>query len=157
MDLDITFSDYPSKEDMAIICYFYGCEHNCKDCHNKELQKSEDKNILYVEDLIKFCKRNNTNKIVFSGGDPLFGDNLLITKLFCKELKKDYNICIYTGYPIEYVDFDGFKFIKCGKYDINNKQKSLKNDNFIQFASTNQNLYDCNKKLISNKGRYEFG
>jgi anaerobic ribonucleoside-triphosphate reductase activating protein len=156
MNVDVTFSDYPSKEGLAVICYFSGCEHNCQGCQNIELQTLKDERFIHINDLMKYCERNHTNKIVLSGGDCLYDRNKEITKFICKELGNEYDICIYTGYPIENIDFNGFKFVKCGKYDINNKQDSLKTDNFIQFASSNQKLYNYKKELVSNKGKYEF-
>jgi anaerobic ribonucleoside-triphosphate reductase activating protein len=157
MYMDITFSDYPSKDGLAVICYIHGCEHNCKNCHNINLQKiEEDEEIIRLDDIENYCIRNNTNKIVISGGDPLYNNNKNFTKFICRELGEKYNICIYTGYSIDDVDFNGFKFIKCGKYDIERKQESFKTDDFIQFASSNQKLYNYKKELISNRGRYEF-
>ena len=70
-----------------------------------------------------------------------------------------YNIIVYTGYNIDRVyknNINGFKFIKCGNYDSNLKQTPHKTDDYIQFASTNQKLYDKKLNLVSENGKYYF-
>jgi len=51
------------------------------------------------------------------------------------------------------------EYIKCGQYDISQKQDSFKTDTFIQFASFNQELYkkiENNYVLVSKNGKYYF-
>jgi anaerobic ribonucleoside-triphosphate reductase activating protein len=159
--ISTTWQDYPSREDIAVLVFFSGCIHNCKGCHNPELQKrnpSYSKSIEeFYRELYYKCYSNRTNKVVLEGGDPLYGDNLLSTKELLS-YNKDLHFCIYTGYMIEYVKeikLTGFDYIKCGKYDIDNKCQSQKNDNELIFASTNQKLYDKDYNQISNNNVYK--
>ena len=157
-----TWLDYPDNESLAVLIYFYGCSENCKNCQNKEYKnynkgyEINNKNIdLFINEVKSFCIANKTNKIVFSGGDPLFNEFDELNFLL-KELKK-YDVCIYSGKDVEYTkDLRNFKFIKCGKFIEKYKQESIKTDTFIQFASKNQKLYNSGFELISDNGRYYF-
>ena len=156
-----TFIDYPDNESNALIIYFMGCSHNCGGCQNPDFQNMHynnntinvDSNILdsIIQDGFK---RYNTNKIVLSGGDPLYSKNIEYTK----ELVLKYDVCIYTGYEMEYVHkfISGYKFIKCGKYIEELHQLSEKTNQYIKFASTNQKLYNSKEKLLSVNGIYYF-
>ena len=111
---DITFIDFPTVDDWAVIIYFTGCSNNCVNCQNKELQNPDYKSsILSIQDeenLFNFikdiCKKQDTNKIVFSGGDPLDQDRLSLSELMqlIKCVRRNYpnkTIWLYTGYEYE--------------------------------------------------------
>jgi anaerobic ribonucleoside-triphosphate reductase activating protein len=161
-----SFLDYPDNESNCISIYILGCEHNCKDCSNPNFQNInyESKDVLKIDvnnffQLLKnFTEKRYTKKITLLGGDPLFSTNLIFTKeLLIKNIF--YDICIYTGYEIDYLkkhNIKGFSYVKCGRYDISLQQKSFKNDNMIQFASKNQKLYDKDFNLLSYDGIYKF-
>ena len=160
-NLQTTWLDYPDNVSLATIFYTYGCIHKCKNCQNPSLQtpvESYPRGI--IDEILMYCKRNNTNKLVLSGGDCLLkGANLDLTNAVIDKYSNELDICIYTGYDIDYVKANvhkGFKFVKCGKYDENMKIESEKTDNYLQLASTNQELYDADLKLLSSKGRYYF-
>lgn len=161
VEIGLTFTDYPSLEDWAVIVYLSGCINNCPNCQNKALQDPNvGDSIASVDELYnrikKSCKSNETNCVVFSGGDPLFSSNRIILKEFLDKYSDEFNICIYTGYPIEFVkefNLKGFKFIKCGKYDENLKQPSYKYDSEMQLASSNQNFYNDKYERISENGK----
>jgi len=174
----VSWQDYPSQ-DNAVVVYTLGCEHNCKNCHNKEFQNynyscEQSKDIIIdLNDqdydyydfwfaLERECNKQHTNKIVFEGGDPLFIDN----RNFIKSLlninfsNKKFDICIYTGYLInEVMDMGiyGAQFYKCGKYIEELKDNSMgKVNNQLIFASKNQKLYDSNFNQISIDNYYTF-
>lgn len=160
-NLQTTWLDYPNNVSLAVIFYTYGCIHNCKNCQNQSLQtpvESYPRGI--IDEILMYCKRNNTNKLVLSGGDCLLkGANLDLTNAIIDKYGKELDICIYTGYDIDYVKANvhkGFKFVKCGKYDENMKIEPNKTDSYIQLASTNQAFYDSNCQLLSSNGRYYF-
>jgi anaerobic ribonucleoside-triphosphate reductase activating protein len=164
--LSVTFIDYPDPEDIAVIVYFMGCEQNCKNCHNPLFRDisntigTDDIPLNYLLFMIKdSCIRNQTNKIVFSGGDPLHPNNIKNVKFLLEELCKEYNIAIYTSYDKDYIvknDVSGFTFIKSGIFIQDQYQLPEKTDNFIKFASKNQKLYNSKLELISDNGIYFF-
>lgn len=160
-NLQTTWLDYPDNVSLAVTFYTYGCIHKCKNCQNPSLQTpvtSYPEGI--IDEILEYCKRNNTNKLVLSGGDCLLkGVNLDLTNRIIDQCKDKLDICIYTGYDIDYVRENlhkGFTFVKCGKYDENMKIESEKTDNYLQLASTNQELYDADYKLLSSNGKYYF-
>ena len=111
--------------------------------------------ILMEEAYHMFSEKNKTKKIVFSGGDPLSFHNINDIKYFSQQYGKEFDICIYTGYNIEYVkqnEITGFKFIKCGTF-IETQQRPSGNfeDRFV-LASPNQNFYDANYNQLSKEG-----
>ena len=161
----VSFLDYPDNENLAVIIFVLGCDHNCEHCHNPELKNFNYLNRSVVEltlddfkkELKIFAEKYRTNKIVLTGGDPLHPDNITFIKKFLDS--SDYEVCIYTGYSVDYARNSGlsnFKFLKCGKYDLSVKQLSKKTDDYIQFSSKNQKLYDMNFKLLSRDGKYYF-
>ncbi len=159
---DFNFLDFPSPDNGAVSVFMTGCIHNCPGCQNPDLQKHTDNNQTNKEilDNIKlFCKRNETNKVVLSGGDSLFPLNLDLTNFLLENLK-DFEVCLYTGYDINYVKSvlkpNTFTYVKCGKFIKELYQESEKTDDYIKFASTNQKLYDSNFNLLSTNGIFNF-
>lgn len=161
-----TWIDYPDNESIAISVYMMGCNHRCYDCSNPDFIDenysfgTKDFTIHKVyRELDKLCLRNKTNKIVFLGGDPIYRDNLEFIRNFLKDYSNVFEVCIYTGYSIDFIkdsNLKGFRFIKCGCFERDNKIVSEKTDEYLQFASTNQKLYDMNYNLLSDNGRYYF-
>ena len=161
-----SFIDYPDNESLCLCIVMMGCQHNCKGCQNPLFQNPEFSNgtrLVSVDNLIEelktLCNRNRTNKVVLSGGDPLSVYNIAFTKEFLDKSSNIFDICIYTGYNINYVienDVKGYKFIKCGKFKQDEYRKSDKDDEKMIFASPNQILYDGDNKPLSENGIYNF-
>lgn len=162
--IQTTWLDYPDNESLAVIVCMMGCDNGCYLCQNPDFQNPFYPNFTkeytaenFTKEIEYLCERNLTNKIVLSGGDPLAPCNINFTKEF---LDKTYlDVCIYTGHSIEYVkehNIEGFKFIKCGKFEYDKLRESFKTDELIQFASPNQALYDGEYKLLSENGIYKF-
>lgn len=160
--LEETLLEYPSKDGNAIAIIFTGCPHHCIGCHSPNLQKDEDY-FEDINDLIKrieiYAKRANTNKLVITGGDCLYLKNLDYTRQIVDKLNKNYDICIYTGYDIDYVkklNLNDVKYYKCGKFDYTKRRDSEKTDFHFILASPNQNFYDGNYNLLSENGILKF-
>ena len=159
-----SFLDYPDNESLAIIVYTCGCEHDCPYCHNPQFQYAVNGTSLTYQDfesrILEALYKAKTNKLVFSGGDPLFHISVTFIKTFLEKHKKSIDVCIYTGYSIDYVKklgVTGYKFIKCEKYCNELKQSTDKTDDVFILASKNQKLYNSKNKLISKDGLYKFG
>ena len=160
--LEETYLDYPSPDGNSVIVYFTGCEHHCPGCHSPLLQKVDkysESNKEILDKIIDYCKRADTNKLVFLGGDPLYKNNIELTKFLVNNLNAAYDICIFTGYDIEYVknlNLQGVKYYKCGKFDQTKLRQSKKTDDEYILASPNQNFYDGNYNLLSKDGILTF-
>ena len=163
VNFDTTYLDYPNPDDVAVVCIMSGCSHNCKGCQNPLLQKiykrTEEEIGQIIAQLDVLCERNETNKVVLSGGDCLHPSNRNLTEQILFYLGEKLDICIYTGYSIDEVKemgLHGFKYIKCGKFDCDNVQKAEKTDEYIQFVNPTQNLYDSEYQQLSQNGRFNF-
>ena len=163
----ISFLEYPDDRSYAITIHCCGCEYRCPSCNASELQRYNIKmtnigqvDMIELENEIELLsKTNNTNKVLFTGGDPLYTDNIEFIKMFLVNNKTKWDICLYTGHDINYIiqnNIKGFKFIKTGTYIDNLCQLQDKTNEYLQFSSTNQKLYDSDYNLISQYGRYYF-
>lgn len=157
-----TFLDFPNAEDIAVIIFTYGCSHACPGCHSLDLQFwHEDDTLMTASDALEAikerCRRNNTNKVVFSGGDPLyhFGDKgseqcMEIMHVISDLQEAGYSCCVYTGFYYSqvldiYHKFDPFNYfthpdyLKCGEFEANKKMTEWgKTDDDFTLATTNQ-------------------
>ena len=159
-----TWLDYPDNEDCSLVVVMMGCDNGCPKCQNPDFKNPKfnlNTKSYTVESLIAelkiLAKRNKTDKVVLSGGDPLSCFNIEFTKKLL--LETDLKICIYTGHDIDYVkmhDVKGFQFVKCGLFDESKFQQSEKTNEYMRFASTNQKLFDSNYCCLSQNGLYYF-
>lgn len=162
--ISATWLDYPDDESLALTVVMMGCDNGCPKCQNPEFQNpfydkmTKDYTPQELEAELQILgKRNHTNKLVLSGGDPLAPCNIEWTKEFLNITSFD--VCIYTGHNIEWVKEHGvskFVFVKCGKFDFKTYRESLKDDEKMVFASPNQELYNNNFDLLSQDGIYYF-
>ena len=159
--LSQSFLDYPDNSSISVVFYMPGCDRNCKGCQNDGLKQfvgyeDFDKITDYIE---KMCSKEHTDKLCLQGGDPLYVENLPFTRFILLKLGHKLDICIYTGATIDTVkslNLEGFKYIKCGVFDASRYVGSEKTNNYIRFATTNQELYDKDFNLVSKNGIYYF-
>lgn len=172
MGIRETFLDFPDNESLSVIVFTQGCSHGCKGCQNPSSQGQDEDNLVdqgdFLGGIIDRCKRNQTNKVVFSGGDPLFHEegkedqlkDVLKTVDFLE--REGYECCVYTGYTLPqveriYEDFGrGLKgplYFKCGSYVETLKEPSwgktddsfvlvTKNQYFVKRTSEEEFLYE---------------
>ena len=163
----ITFLDYPEPTGHAVTVYFTGCSNGCYNCHNPQLQQTgKVYNQLYYDEFLarlkEVLRRASTKKVVLMGGDPLFEQNREFTKYLIEQNCKDILFCVYTGYDwLEAKNWTkGAEYIKTGRYEEAHKQTSEKTSDYMQFASSNQELYKQfvgdEYMKISNNGRVNF-
>jgi organic radical activating enzyme len=163
-DLQIGWLDYPDPISHSINVYISGCDNNCSHCSNPDLQfysfgeKFSSDNLFRL--IRNFSKIEQTNRVCLLGGDPLANKNIAFTRELLFLLKEnDFHVCLYTGHSyctVRRIKIAGFKFIKTGRFVKELECKSEKTSDYIQFASTNQRLYNENLELLSHKGRYYF-
>lgn len=161
-----SFLDYPDPMNMCLNVFFSGCDFRCKNCSNPDLQLPSEKFTEYnlqdcVEMILAMSVKTKSDNICFIGGDPLSTYNREFVKELLKELAtyEDFKICVYTGYDVEMVklmQLTNFTYLKCGKYEHDLRTTSGKTSDYMQFASTNQELYNANFEKLSNNGLYTF-
>ena len=162
LTLEETWLDYPSPDGNAVIIYMTGCEHRCPGCHSPLLQKVrpyDEDNETMLSRIITYAKRADTNRLIFLGGDPLHPSNIELTTFLVNNLKDDFDICIFTGYNINYVknlNIKGVKYWKCGTYDQTQARQSKKTDKEYILASPNQDFYDSEYNKLSENGILSF-
>lgn len=96
---------------LRYVIFFQGCEHFCKNCHNKETWNYNNGISSSVENEIELLKQHidYIDGITISGGDPFFQYHNLLE--LCKSLKKSFNninIWVYTGYTLAELQKKGF-------------------------------------------------
>jgi anaerobic ribonucleoside-triphosphate reductase activating protein len=154
MYIGITGIDHP-RSDFSVIVYLSGCEHNCLECQNPDLQEIQYQSVDYIYDRVESTLTTlpAIDALVFSGGDPLHPSNVYTVRNIMRAYQLKY--CIYTGYNVEYVktlNLPKFELLKCGKYDNKLSQKSGKYKDKFVLASSNQCFYDTNYNIISENG-----
>ncbi|MCL2792204.1 MAG: anaerobic ribonucleoside-triphosphate reductase activating protein [Spirochaetaceae bacterium] len=74
--LKTTLIDYPEK--IACTIFLPGCNLRCPFCHNKDLVLEDEKNLLPIEEIIKYInkRKNILQGVCISGGEPLIYKDL---------------------------------------------------------------------------------
>ena len=88
-------------EGIRTVIWTQGCSHDCKGCHNPETHDFKKGFVKKIDDLKKEIDLlSNQDGITFSGGDPLFQVDAVLS--LAKYIKsKKMNIWCYTGFTYE--------------------------------------------------------
>ena len=153
---NITYDDILNGEGLRVVLWISGCEHKCKNCHNKitwDIENGLDFDEKAKEEIFKQLEKDYIKGITFSGGDPLHIKNRKEILSLAKEIKEKYptkDIWLYTGYiwkdiqhlkGIDYIDV-----LVDGKYIEN-----LSDVNYKWAGSSNQRVIDVKNTLLKNK------
>lgn len=165
LPLSLTFTDFPDKENIAIIIFFTGCKNGCPGCHNPELQDF-NYGIKFTatelfEKVEEMARPKGITKIVLSGGDPYFQDEIELDLFLHLLYTNGYEICMYTGITdlvsLKEKFWPYVAYYKCGKYDERIKEKEWgKFSDKMVFATKNQKLYDGDLIQLSIDNVYYF-
>lgn len=105
--VDIYKNDTTNGIGIRVVLWVSGCSHHCKECHNPQTW-DENAGQLFDEnaekELFKALEKPYIKGITFSGGDPLYKNNLKDVKRLILKIKENYpnkNIWLYTGYTYE--------------------------------------------------------
>ncbi|MEA4826690.1 MAG: anaerobic ribonucleoside-triphosphate reductase activating protein [Clostridium sp.] len=82
--------------------FLSGCNHNCDECHNKEMQSFQYGDEVEIKEILNRIKSNVPliKGVTFSGGEPFEqAQGLSILARFIKN--EGLNIWCYTGYTLE--------------------------------------------------------
>ena len=153
LPLGLSFQDYPEEDSHAITVFIPGCRRGCPGCQNPSLAgeggegcKDISARIL-AEVVAASAKRNYTDKVVLTGGDPLDPANVKSTKELLGHLKaKGLSVAIYTGAMPDEVKasgITGFNYVKCGPFLESKKNPAAgkRKNGRPELASINQQWY----------------
>lgn len=129
------------------VLFLQGCRKNCKGCHNHQIQEHGKGTMMNIDKLIDFIDRKCCNKrITISGGEPLEQlDSLLV--LVDKLKNKGYEVCVYTGWELNFVPEILLKmidFIKTGGF-----VSDLRNANIQYVGSSNQHMFSVKNGSVA--------
>ena len=163
--LSFTFTDFPDRESAALIIFFTGCKNGCPGCHNPELQDFNYGTKITATELFNKVEEmavpKGITKIVLSGGDPYFQDEIELDLFLHLLYTNSYETCMYTGITdlvsLENKFWPYVAYYKCGKYDERVKEKEWgKFPDKMVFVTKNQRLYNRDYKQLSVDNVYYF-
>lgn len=130
--------------------YFAGCEHHCPGCQNPSTWDADSGYEVSVGELMAHIEKNGFD-VTFSGGDPLFQiDSLLTLALEIRRSGK--KIWCYTGYCYEQILYNT-RFAKILPYIevlVDGPFIESRRDTSLLFrGSSNQRLVDVKKSIES--------
>lgn len=101
-------NDIANGPGIRVSFWVQGCPHKCYNCQNPETWNFDGGKEFTAETLQEIKDALTANGIQRNlsilGGEPLCQENLFLTMLVIKEIKKDFpniNIYLWTGYTIE--------------------------------------------------------
>ena len=104
---NITHDDMNNGDGLRVVLWLSGCSHHCYNCQNPQTW-NPDSGIPFDEsakqEIFNELSKDYISGITFSGGDPLYENNLDEVLKLVKEIRisfPDKTIWFYTGY-----DFD---------------------------------------------------
>lgn len=135
--------------------FLSGCNHNCDECQNKEMQDANYGDDVELEDILNRIKSNMPliKGVTFSGGEP-FEQCKELAILAKKIEEENLNIWCYTGYSFEELlkDKDKMNLLKYVDVLIDGKfDKRLKEGAKKYTGSRNQRIIDVKSSLKNNK------
>lgn len=138
-------SSVVNGEGMRTVIFTTGCNHNCKGCHNKELQDPHCGKEMCYRELTDIVKTNLPliDGVTISGGDPFHKSTEL--REFLRDLRGEIpgiNVWVYTGYTYEeliemkqQLTLELIDVLIDGKFDIDKLTTDIK-----YIGSTNQRI-----------------
>lgn len=151
---NITHDDMKNGDGLRVVLWVSGCEHHCPGCQNPVTWDPNDgikigwKEIVELDEALA---KDYCAGITYSGGDPLYGDNVDAI-YFLAEFVHMYHPTktqwLYTGYLWEEIkDLDVMRYLDVvvdGRF-----VQELADANYRWAGSTNQRVIDVQKSLKS--------
>lgn len=127
------------------VIFTQGCRHYCDGCHNPETWAFEGGTEYSPEELLEYLEeRCYTRQVTFSGGDPVYQEDLTETLRLLKE--RGYHTMVYTGFTWEELPERSFlqytDVLVDGPYDKTRKTLDIP---FV--GSSNQRIIDVRRSL----------
>ena len=149
---DITKDDMRNGDGLRVVLWLSGCRHHCRGCHNPITWNPAD-GLLFDEaakrEIAQQLGHSYISGITFSGGDPLFSENILELTIYIKELKLHFpekTIWLYTGEIWE--DIRELELLQYIDVLVDGRFEQDKRDNLLHWrGSANQRVIDVKKSL----------
>ncbi len=127
------------------VIFTQGCRHFCPGCHNPETWPFEGGREYSPAELLAYLEeRCYTRRVTFSGGDPVYQEDLAETLRLLKE--RGYHTMVYTGFTWEELPDRGFlqytDVLVDGPYN-----EALKTLDIPFVGSSNQRIIDVRRSL----------
>ena len=141
---NITHNDMNNGDGLRVVLWLSGCSHHCKNCQNPQTWNSNS-GIIFDEnaknEIFNELSKDYISGITFSGGDPLYKDNVKEVLQLIKEMKNKFpkkTIWLYTGYVYETgtVSVTGGSEYIDEQRDVTLKWRGSKNQRVIDISET---------------------
>lgn len=115
---NITHDDMNNGDGLRVVLWLSGCSHHCYNCQNPQTW-NPDSGIPFDEsakqEIFNELSKNYILGITFSGGDPLYENNLDEVLKLVKQIRTsfpDKTIWLYTGYDFDLLksQYDEYKY-----------------------------------------------
>lgn len=168
---NISKCDQNNGDGLRVVLWLSGCNHYCKNCQNKQTW-SPDSGIKFdsyaKKELFEELSKDYISGITFTGGDPLYENNLKDVFELVNEIGFEYpqkTIWIYTGYTWEEImgyrsESDDYDENKCTRQHIvmssnvlidGEYKEELRDITLKWRGSSNQRVIDVQKSLNNSK------
>ncbi|RHP22578.1 anaerobic ribonucleoside-triphosphate reductase activating protein [Clostridium sp. AF34-13] len=169
---NITHDDMNNGDGLRVVLWLSGCSHHCYNCQNPQTW-NPDSGIPFDEsakqEIFNELSKDYISGITFSGGDPLYENNLDEVLKLVKEIRISFptkTIWLYTGYSYSEIfrgqlscwsqeglnNFKRREIIKLCNIMVDGEYIDAQKDLSLKFrGSKNQNCIDVKQSLAKNK------
>lgn len=149
---DITKDDMKNGDGLRVVLWVSGCRHHCSGCQNPVTWDPDD-GLLFDDaakkEIEEQLEKSYISGITFSGGDPLFADNLQEITSYSRKLKNRFpskTIWLYTGEIWE--DIRELEVLQYIDVLVDGRFEQEKKDNLLHWrGSSNQRVIDVKESL----------
>ncbi len=149
---NISKDDMLNGDGIRVVLWVAGCEHACAQCHNPETWDPQGGLVFDAQakqELFAELNKDYVSGVTFSGGDPLFTNNVSSIANLVHEVKESFpkkTIWLYTGY--EYEDVKDYAFLQQVDVLVDGKyMEELKDAKLHWKGSSNQRVIDVKKSI----------
>ncbi|GAA6407298.1 anaerobic ribonucleoside-triphosphate reductase activating protein [Blautia hominis] len=149
---NITKDDMLNGDGLRVVLWVSGCSHCCKDCQNPITWDSGNGLIFdeaAKEEVFEQLSKDYISGITFSGGDPLYFQNVPEVTALANEIKEKFparTIWLYTGYLWE--ELRGKEILQYLDVLVDGKFVTEKKDIALKWkGSSNQRVIDVQRSL----------
>ena len=169
----ITYPDQNNGDGLRVVLWLSGCSHHCYNCQNPQTW-NPDSGIPFDEsakqEIFNELSKDYISGITFSGGDPLYENNLDEVLKLVKEIRISFptkTIWLYTGYQMseivkqeQYEKVSGIPNVWSKRWEIITNVNVLVDGEYIDSqrditlrwrGSSNQRVIDVKQSLTQNK------